>query len=220
MTPDNRDGRDHTTAEDELLRLVHEQGSAQAAAELVLRYFPELERLVAWVVRKERLEGHDVEDVVQATFLKLLAAVRKYARGWFAGRYRCRLRTYLGTEAVHRARDAARHLRCCRQHEAQAPCSAAEATAGAAATAALHWLAPPAVLKDDPVLVAEQREALAGLDDAVARLSAEDRQVLQNSRDGISPQETAVLLDVSASTVHRRLDSIVCRLRDQIGSRY
>jgi RNA polymerase sigma factor (sigma-70 family) len=221
MRSDNKGGRDCTPPEDELLRLAQEEQSTEALHELMLRYFPELADLIAGLARRVGVQEADVEDIVQdffAVFRK--AVVERYDRNRLSSPNRCRLRTFLGKAAHDHAVDAIRKLLRHRQHEAEARCYAQAVAAGSEATAAPDWLDPSAAWEEDPVLVAEGEEALAALDAALARLTADDRLLWEAAWDDLPAAEIADRLGITASTVHRRRWRLLWRLWAEVGCRY
>jgi RNA polymerase sigma factor (sigma-70 family) len=159
---------------------------AQAFRVLVEEY----QRLVYAAASRRLAHSHDVEEVVQLTFLKL-------AKG--AGTIRRDLGAWLYTTAINAANDLIRRDQTRRRHETAA--------------------AKPASASDDAE-AAEWRALSPVIDEAMLELAEGERSVLvEHFFRGRSQRDLAGELGVSQPTVMRRIDAAVEALRGRLQSR-
>jgi RNA polymerase sigma factor (sigma-70 family) len=177
-----------------LLRTYAARGDAAAFAELVRRYAD----LVYATARRVTGSSATAEDVAQDCFLSL---------AMHSGGIRGSVAAWLHRTTLNRSLELLRSERARKQREA----------AVAAATAAI---AASAVTTTTMTTSSESAQLIAHVDEAIASLPEELRvAVTEHFLCGRSQVDLAAAMGVNQSTISRRIDTGLRRLRDRLNER-
>lgn len=183
--------------------LVHRSraGDYDAFEQLVRKYERKVYTLAARILQ----HAEDAEEVVQETFLAVLEHLTEF-------REQSLFSTWLGRIATNKA---LKLLARRRSHRAQS------LDAGAAASDERPLPHPNFIAewRDDPIAIAQDRETMRLINDALATLADKHRIVfVLRDIEGFSTEETSRLLDLSISNVKVRLLRARLALREQLTS--
>jgi len=184
----------HASDDAVLLRTYAARGDAAAFAELVRRYAD----LVYATARRVTGSSAAAEDVAQDCFLSLAmhsAKIRGSVAAW------------LHRTTLNRSLEILRSERARKQRETAVAAATAAAATGGAATG-------------DAGTASDSAQLIAHVDEAIASLPEELRvAVTEHFLCGRSQVELAAALGVNQSTVSRRIDAGLQRLRERLSAR-
>lgn len=198
--------------EEELLRLAQAGTCPQAVAALVARYLGDLRALVARMAHAAHLPPDDADEALQEVLLLVPRAIRRYDLARLAGPRPCRLRTFLHRVAGHVFRNVLDRRGRAAVRERRVRQAAAQALDGSTPSRAVDWMACSPDWREEPSLIAQEREARADLARGVADLDAEQRCLWEAVCAGTRLAVLARRLGRPPSTVRRDLQRVVALL--------
>lgn len=205
------DGTPYSDAE--LVALAQHQGARWAADALIVRHFEYTRKIVARLALAAALQPHDVENAQQDAFFAMRRAILRYDlsnpaypfRGFLRKLVRDRFRDFLKRWWRRRRRE----------------CLCGDTLLGTDGAAAMPpWLAALAGWQGEPLLAAQQREALAALDRAVGAFDETERRQWEEWCRDTPADVLARRLGCCPGTIRRQRQKLLATLQEQLGSKY
>ncbi len=205
-------------AEDDLVLAALRAGSEEAFAAFVRRHHASLRRIVFGYVR----DSATAEEVVQEAWLGFLKSLAS-----FEGR--CALRTWLYQIALNKARTRfQRDLKVLpfskvvsSEVEAQEVAVDPGRFQGPDGPYPRHWAAGPAPWVKDPVVMAEERETVNLVREAIGTLPPAQGTVMRlRDVDGLNSEDVCNVLGISETNQRVLLHRARCKVRKALADRF
>lgn len=193
--------------QDEDFTLVSQaqDGSEEAVTVLIRRH----KNRITWLVRRFRLPGYDIDDVVQIALIAFLNAIQSFRP---AGMY---FRTYADLLIRRKLISKARDLRKNRKMSSLSQLQEDEDQWGAQGALSTQTTF---AAETDPERVLLQHETLAAIEQAMTTCLLEvERFVLLERANGKTYSEIATCLDLTVTTVNNVLYRARTKMRDALG---
>ena len=201
-----------------LVILLQECGFLPARNALIMRYEGLKNGLIAWLARHKGLQREDVEDAQQEAIDWIIEAFDRYDTNQIGKPGSCSFKSFLHTKIVSRFYDFVKHFWSVERHYDRAMHEVAEIEAPAYRQ---HASLMPDAWRDDstadPANLAELRETMTRLHEALKHLDERDHGLWARLAGGKKPRVIAAELRLSHSQVNRRTTKMIEQVRSRLG---
>ncbi len=201
--------------DEELVALVTQSGFQQAEHVLLLRYREWSRRLIMRLARHGRLSPHDTEDALQDAMFAVMKAICRYDTSRLSGQNGCPFQSFLGRVLTNRFKDFVKHLRRTESHFGRPKPRFLELNEAGERRERRRT----SLLEDrgsDPALIAQRKELVARVRNAVAHLDEMNSRLVDGLLSGLRLRAVAEELGITYDAAKRRWRRIRTRLARQL----